>query len=122
RLGIPKLPEKGIVWFVIRASFVYGIFVIGAVFFRSQTLGDAWHILFHGVQWAAEPAKHVLRTDLVAPFLIGGFLLHTLEYFEKVPRFYFKHQKIVISVFLILLVLLLSNYAGKGQDFIYFQF
>ncbi|EMG11907.1 hypothetical protein LEP1GSC116_1720 [Leptospira interrogans serovar Icterohaemorrhagiae str. Verdun HP] len=54
--------------------------------------------------------------------MIGGILLHTLEYFEKWPRFYFKYRKILISIFLILLVLLLSNYAGKSQDFIYFQF
>lgn len=122
RLGIPKLPEKGLFWFAIRASFIYSIFVIGAIFFRSQNLGDSWYILTNGLYWITEPAKHALRTDLVAPFLIGGFLLHTLEYFEKTPRFYYRHKKTIVVVFMIILVLLLSNYAGKGQDFIYFQF
>ncbi|EMY78484.1 putative alginate O-acetyltransferase AlgI [Leptospira weilii serovar Ranarum str. ICFT] len=122
RLKIPKLPEKGFFWWLVRAFFVYSIFMIGAVFFRSQSVTEAWYILFYGVQWIAEPAKSILRTDLLIPFLMGAILLHTLEYFEKVPRFYFKYQKILISVFLILLVLLLSNYAGKSQDFIYFQF
>ncbi|MDV6237344.1 MBOAT family O-acyltransferase [Leptospira ellisii] len=122
KLGLPKLPEKGIFWFATRALFIYTIFVVGAVFFRSQSLGDAWYIMDHGIRWFAASGKNALRPDLIAPFLVGGFLLHTLEYFEKTPRFYLKYKKTVIFVFLILLVLLLSNYAGKSQDFIYFQF
>lgn len=87
-----------------------------------EVITDAWHVLYYGIPWIVEPTKSILKSSLLIPFLIGGILLHTLEYFEKWPRFYFKYRKILISIFLILLVLLLSNYAGKSQDFIYFQF
>lgn len=122
KIGVPKLPEKGFIWWFVRAFFVYSIFMIGAVFFRAQSISDAWYVLYYGVQWITEPTKSILKSSLLLPFLVGGILLHTLEYFEKWPRFYFKYRKILISIFLILLVLLLSNYAGKSQDFIYFQF
>nr|OCA00473.1 Membrane-bound O-acyltransferase family MBOAT [Leptospira interrogans serovar Copenhageni/Icterohaemorrhagiae] len=33
KIGVPKLPEKGFIWWFVRAFFVYSIFMIGAVFF-----------------------------------------------------------------------------------------
>lgn len=120
-------------WTSVLITFVFATFTW--VFFRAETIGDAFYVFGNMFQGITNPALYVSQIDvylgidkltLIGMVLSIGMLLVfdyyslTVDVLEKL-----KEKKTVVrwSVYLIFILFLIFNIpVTSGQEFIYFQF
>lgn len=123
RMGFDQggLPVK-----LAKIFITFNLVCLGWIFFRANTLADAWYIVTHlfsgfgqGLTAEVNPARLALY------FLLVGFLLavHTVQR-KVVVRDYIVRQPMQLRwagyAVLVLAILFLGQF--EGADFIYFQF
>ena len=117
RIGVHRIPAA------VRIVFFFHLVCITWVFFRAQSIGDAFHIL-HAVVWRFDPSPALLAIiiDLVR-FAGPMVLLHYVEYRRDDPdwlsRVHWIPQGFVYAA--IILLMIVFGVTG-GNEFIYFQF
>lgn len=122
RRGWRILPSSGKAVTGIRILWTFSLFVLAAVFFRAFHLSDALYFIEHWFVSFEPEKKTFLSFSLILPYFIGGFLFHAAEAPTKYPLWFHRNRGKLLLAFLFIGVLIFGNYAGKGQDFIYFAF
>ncbi|EPG72597.1 membrane-bound O-acyltransferase family MBOAT [Leptospira fainei serovar Hurstbridge str. BUT 6] len=117
------LPAQGKLFKGMRIIWTYLLFVFAVAFFRAFTISDSLYFLRHGFfGFKPENKTAFLSFDLIIPFLLGGFLFHALEEPKRYPMWFHRNRGKLLVAFLLIGALFFGNYAGKGQEFIYFAF
>jgi alginate O-acetyltransferase complex protein AlgI len=134
RVALAAAPQRpsgvsGILGQILSTVFMFAIVCVGWVFFRAESLSQAWAILTRVLSQVGEPT--VLRPEvLAAPILwtlVGGLWL--VEWISgnrpriaatmiqsEMPRMILRHAMIVGILFSFV------SQRGEARPFIYFQF
>jgi alginate O-acetyltransferase complex protein AlgI len=115
---------------------VFGLVCFAWIFFRADSLGDAWHIVTHlHTGWSGLFDVHTLRLmrdqiGVQEPYLIqAALLILTLEIFQGINPSELWHRlterrpwPVRWAFYVALLLALINLGAGRPESFIYFQF
>ncbi len=122
RRGFRILPETGKFVTGVRIFWTYCLFTIAAVFFRTFHINDSFYF-FKNWFFTFTPEKTaILSFSLILPYLIGGLVFHAAEAPARYPLWFHRNRGKLLLAFVLFGALIFGNYAGKGQDFIYFAF
>ncbi|MFB5651337.1 MBOAT family O-acyltransferase [Leptospira wolffii] len=122
RRGLRILPEHGKLVTGTRILWTYFLFVLAAIFFRTFHISDSIYF-FRNIFFHYLPEQTLtLSLALVYPYIIGGILFHAAEAPKRYPMWFHRNRGKLLLAFLLIGALIFGNYAGKGQDFIYFAF
>ncbi len=133
--SLPKRKKNSGVLNFLRGLGVFVFVCIAWVFFRAQSLSDAWHILTHGFSGITSPLSY-LRSGFVSMSMgverliicsVSILLLFLFDFFSRkrdmIAWIGARSKGITWSIFLLLaLLILLWTPVGSGSEFIYFQF
>jgi alginate O-acetyltransferase complex protein AlgI len=101
------------------------LWLVGCIFFRSQTIGQSFQYLSAIVSHPFLPASLATFLNYKYVFFFAGCLLG-VEWFNRNRDFGFDIKSISIRpirwAIYYLLIFLMLRYAGNQQEFIYFQF
>ncbi|PJZ24825.1 hypothetical protein CH352_12190 [Leptospira hartskeerlii] len=122
RKGIKILPEVGKFFTGIRIFWTYVLFTLAAVFFRSFSIGDSFYFFESWFYHIRPEQANTLSFNLAIPYIIGGIIFHAAEAPKHYPLWFQRNRTKLLLAFLLIGALIFGNYAGKGQDFIYFAF
>ncbi|TGK01869.1 MBOAT family protein [Leptospira langatensis] len=122
RKEIKILPENGKFFTGVRILWTYALFVLAAVFFRCFTIQDSMYFFKSWFYSPISEQTNTLSFNLVLPYLLGGLLFHAAEAPKNYPLWFHRNRVKLLIAFVIIGALIFGNYAGKGQDFIYFAF
>jgi alginate O-acetyltransferase complex protein AlgI len=124
--GLTKLPAARV---ILQILFVFVLACFGWIFFRANTIGDAWYVLTHafvGLNFnLSEAVIGLAMPQLVIAFASIIFLLVVdyidekkglFTFLEKLPRW------IRWALFIIIFMGILLFGVFRGASFIYFQF
>jgi len=99
--------------------------LIGWVFFRADSFGDAFKILTDMFSWGGDAAfviNNEIRNGMV--WLVVSLIIELITYFRIKPHLYLPQSMRRISdmVYVLLMLLACIYLRGEGNVFIYFQF
>jgi len=111
-----KLPTVKELFFILR-TFI--LVTIGWVFFRSETLTEAFTFLWH----MSNPMHFTIGPNIkLFSYIILLIILEwNMRYNEREPL-KFKQKPLRIIVFMLIITLIILNFGSNPQQFIYFDF
>jgi len=118
---LKRVPGGGLLSILITNVLV----LIGWVFFRADSFGDALKILTDMFRWGGDGAfviNNVIRNGMV--WLLVSLVIELITFFRIKPHLYLpKSMRRIADMVYVLLMLLACIYLrGEGNVFIYFQF
>lgn len=122
RKGIRILPATGKFFHGVRVFWTYSLFALAAVFFRSINISDSFYFFESWFYHIRPEQANTLSFNLAIPYIIGGIIFHSAEAPARYPLWFQRNRTKLLLAFLLIGALIFGNYAGKGQDFIYFAF
>lgn len=121
-LNTGKNYNPGIHIRLLRMSIVFVLVNLAWIFFRANTVGDAFHILSH----IADQGKLFIDYSTFFYGIIGLFILLLLDFIEEYNADFgllnnkISHKITIVYSFLIIITLCIGSF--NGGQFIYFQF
>jgi hypothetical protein len=108
---------------VIAMFLTFGMTVLAWVFFRADSIGQAFTYLNGIFDWSVFTIPEVRPSFLI--ILIGIFLM--IEWAGRyhlyaIERLWLRYPKVVRWAIYYSIVMVIFLYGGKEQEFIYFQF
>lgn len=125
-----RLPQS--VWSAVSIGYVFTFWCLSLVFFRAQSIGDAWYILTHVFEQTKHGMLHAITSVFVnmeyefAVVMVATCIFMVVHMLEKrkeiVPmvRELSKTKRWIIYICVVLYILLFATYGAT--EFIYFQF
>ena len=107
---------------LIQMASTFALVVIGWIFFRAESIGDAFGYMRGMVQFGTLHSLYRFFTEINFSSLI--VLLLFIEWIQRTRRFGFevKSNNKIRYIMYILFVLLILYFGGAEEEFIYFQF
>lgn len=134
--AIPKKERKKKLFIdIVKGVVVFTIVTISWVFFRAQSIPDAWHVLTNGFVGISSPIAYLragftnmgMGVEKLVICFISIALLFAYDLFSQkrdVIEFISTRKKVISNGVYILIVLLIIAWTplDSGTEFIYFQF
>lgn len=102
-----------------RRLIVFHGWIIGAIFFRAESLPKAFEMMASLFNVAGQSL--VIQTNVALLYLIP-FAMQVLEYYPTRMKFLIRHKKILLPAGIIILGFLITTLTTTSQPFFYFQF
>jgi alginate O-acetyltransferase complex protein AlgI len=117
-----RITSTSFLWKLVCIFYAYHVFVIGAMMFRSNNMGDYLLIMKKILTVSSGNPISVTDFETILYLCFFSFIIQLAQYFETVPNWILKSKKFLIPLSYIILLLLISLYSKSGKEFVYFQF
>lgn len=122
--GINLTPKNPILLFCKR-MFVFVLFSMSAIFFRSGSYGTESTTLMYKLTtdfFGMNKGRDIGGRDEVILYIILALILNFFQYNSQIVDRWKKFQNILLPIASLIIFLLLGLFGDGGGDFIYFQF